>query len=325
MPDVFLHGIATAQGGQVELNTPEVLGVPAAQCERLVKKTGVLSRPIAAPGQTTTSLALEAVQKLLAAHPYVDKSDIGALIVCTQTPNHLIPGVSSRLHGLLDLPQGCFVMDINQGCSGFVLGTQTVAGLLPSLPSGKYAVLINADTYSRLVRKDDLTTRVLFGDAAAASLYSLEPGRLKLQYARSYADGSGYDHFVAHGSALEEVPQDKASGIYMDGPGILNFAMQAVPDSIHNALTDTGLTLDRISRVVFHQANYFVVEQLAKKLKLRPDQTPMNCSELGNTVSASVPLLLAEQIPQLAAADVVMTVGFGVGLSWGVSVYEAGS
>jgi len=324
MNDAYLHAIATARGAAVESNTADVLGMPAAQCERMVKKTGVLSRPIAGPGQTTTDLALEAMQALFTQEPWLQKDDIAALIVCTQTPDHLIPGVSSRLHGLLGLPHDCFVMDINQGCSGFVLGTQTVAGLLPTLPAGRHAVLVNADTYSRLIREDDLTTRVLFGDAAAASLYAARPrpGALQLRYTRSYADGTGYEHFVAHGSALQAPPGDMPVGIHMDGPAILNFALRVVPDAVHKALADTGLTLDRIGKVLFHQANCFVIEQLVKKLGLRPEQAPINCATLGNTVSASIPILLAEQYPSLQTGEPVMVIGFGVGLSWGVALFE---
>lgn len=324
MHDTYLHAIATARGAAVESNTAEVLDMPAAQCERMVRKTGVLSRPIAGPGQTTTDLALEAMQALFTQESALQKHDIAALIVCTQTPDHLIPGVSSRLHGLLGLPQDCFVMDINQGCSGFVLGTQTVAGLLPTLPAGKQAVLVNADTYSRLIRADDLTTRVLFGDAAAASLYGSRPrsGALQLRYTRSYADGAGYEHFVAHGSALQAPPEGTPVGIHMDGSAILNFALRVVPDAVHKALADTGLTLDRIGKVLFHQANSFVIEQLVNKLGLRPEQAPINCATLGNTVSASIPILLAEQYPSLQTGEPVMVIGFGVGLSWGVAIFE---
>jgi len=327
MAEAFLHAIGTTFGGNVEHNTAQALNMPAAQCERMVNKTGVHSRPIATSGQTTTDLALGAVRKLLTSQPGLRAENIGALIVCTQTPDHLIPGVSSRLHGLLGLSSDCIVFDINQGCSGFVIGTQTVAGLLPALPAGKVAVLVNADTYSRLIRTDDLTTRVLFGDAAAASLFSPQSPAgsargLRLRYTRSYADGSGYDLFVAHGSALQAAPEGTPPGIHMDGPAILSFALRVVPDAVHKALADTGLALGDVTRVIFHQANQFVVEQLSKKLGLRPKQTPVNCAELGNTVSASIPLLLDEQWPMLEAGNIVMTIGFGVGLSWGVAVFD---
>lgn len=322
MPDIYLHGIAIAQGAQIEANTPEILDMPAAQCERMVKKTGVLTRPIAGPSQSTSDLALEAVQNLFAQQPQLRKEDIGVLIVCTQTPDHLIPGVSSRLHGRLDLPHDCIVFDINQGCSGFIIGTQTVAGLLTGLPAGKQAILVNADTYSRLIRKDDLTTRVLFGDAAAASLFSTQKAGLKLGDTCSYADGTGYDSFVAHGSAIQDAPEDMRPGIYMDGPAILNFALRVVPEAVHKILANTGLTLDKIDKVLFHQANHFVIEQLIKKLQLLPEQAPINCATVGNTVSASIPMLLAEQWPQLKPGATTMTVGFGVGLSWGTAIFE---
>lgn len=318
MVDVYLNAVATARGALVEKNDPATLDVPSAHCERLVGKTGVHSRRIAGADQYTSDLALEAVRNLLAARP---GADIGALLVCTQTPDHLIPGVSSRLHGRLGLPTDCVVLDINQGCSGFVLGTQTVAGLLHTLPAGKSALLVNADTYSRLLRPDDLTTRILFGDGASAAEFSTRPQGLRLRYCRSYADGTGYDTFVAQGSALR--PADGiAPGIYMDGPGILNFALRVVPEAVRQALRDTGLKAEQVSRFVFHQANRFVTAQLAKKLALSAEQVPENCADLGNTASASVPMLLAEQLPSLNPGDIVMTIGFGVGLSWGVTVFQ---
>jgi 3-oxoacyl-[acyl-carrier-protein] synthase-3 len=277
----------------------------------------VRTRPVAAPAQYTSDLAHTAARRLLDTY---ESERIGALVVCTQTPDHLIPGVSSRLHGLLGLPAECFVMDVNQGCSGFVLGTQTIVGLQCAIPSNTHAILVNADTYSRLIRPDDLSTRVLFGDAATASMFSTTAQGLRFRYGRSYADGSGYDAFVAHGSALREATL--APGIHMDGPAIFNFALRTVPTAIDAALADNHLKAQQISKFVFHQANSFVTSQLARKMGLSAEQVPSNCAHVGNTVSASIPLLLSEQMPLLERGDLVMTVGFGVGLSWGVALFE---
>lgn len=317
-PDIYLNAIARARGSSVEINDAATLGQSDADCKRIVKKTGVRSRPIAAPDEYTSDLAFTATRALLD-QTGVLGDDVGTLVVCTQTPDHLIPGVSSRLHGRLNFPRDCFVIDINQGCSGFVLGTQMMAAM-PCAP-GKSAILVNADTYSRLIRQDDLTTRVLFGDAAAATLYSTRPQGLRVAYCKSFADGSGYDSFVARGSATrpdETGPQ----GICMDGPGILNFALRVVPDAIGLALSENHLRIEQIRMVLFHQANSFVTHQLARKLKLSDEQAPENCAELGNTVSASIPLLLHEQMPKLRAGDRVLAVGFGVGFSWGCTLFE---
>lgn len=319
--NVYLNALAIAHGARIESNTPEKLGVSPARCQRLLGKIGIHRRYVAGIDQYTSDLALDAARKLLA-DPSAPNLDVGALLVCTQTPDHLIPGVSSRLHGLLKLPSDCFVLDINQGCSGFVLGTQTVAGLLNTLPHGKSALLINADTYSRLIRPDDLTTRILFGDGASAAVFSNLKQGLHLRYVCSYADGAGYETFIAEGSALRPA-QNAAPGIHMDGPGILNFALSVVPDAIGKALQATGLRIEQIREFVFHQANHFVTEHLTKKLGLSPEQVPENCAELGNTVSASIPMLLAERMPMLKPGDTIMVVGFGVGLSWGVAIFDA--
>lgn len=322
MTDIYLNAIATAQGSSLQRNDATTLGMPESQCERLVNKIGILERPVVGPNQYTSDLALDALNKLLTENPWLAPDDVGALLVCTQTPDHLIPGVSSRLHGLLGLPIDCFVLDINQGCSGFVLGTQMAEALQKTLAGGKATILVNADTYTRLLQQDDLATRVLFGDAATAAVFSSHVrSGLRVVHCRSYADGTGYDAFVAHGSALRP-NAELAAGIHMDGPAILNFALRAVPDAIQQALADTGLRMDEIKTVIFHQANRFVTSQLSRKLELSPAQVPENCAHMGNLVSASIPTLLAAQMPDLTSGDKVMAVGFGVGLSWGVSVFE---
>jgi 3-oxoacyl-[acyl-carrier-protein] synthase-3 len=211
------------------------------------------------------------------------------------------------------------VLDINQGCSGFIIGSQVITNWLRA-PGGK-GILVNADTYSKLIRRDDLTTRALFGDAAAATLYSTQRKGLRVVDSRSYADGSGYGAFVARGSALRS-DNGTPNGICMDGPGILNFALRKVPEAITLMLDAHSLRLAQLRAVLFHQANSFMVGQLARKLKLATEQVPQNCMDLGNTVSASIPLLLKEQMDGLRRGDLVMAVGFGVGLSWGVTLLE---
>jgi len=318
MHDVYIHDIGAALGGITEQNDAATLGQTEAECRRLTDKIGIHSRPIAAPDQYTSDLARVATEALLA-QTAVPSESVGALLVCTQTPDHLIPGVSSRLHGQLGFPIDCFVLDINQGCSGFVVGSQVIANWLRT--AGGNGILVNADTYSKLIRHDDLTTRALFGDAAAATMYSTQRKGLRLVDCRSYADGSGYDAFVARGSALRS-DTGTPNGICMDGPGILNFALHKVPEAITLTLDAHGLRLAQLRAVLFHQANSFMVGQLARKLKLTTEQVPQNCMNLGNTVSASIPLLLKEQMDGLHHGDLVMGVGFGVGLSWGVTLLE---
>lgn len=319
MPDIYLNGLAAQVGSETEHNDAATLGHDEQECARITSKTGIRQRPIVAPGELTSDLAIAAVRRLLADARCATKS-IDALLVCTQTPDHLIPGVSSRVHGALDLPKTCFAVDINQGCSGFIYGLQLASAMLRA-GSASNALLVNADSYSRLVRPDDLATRVIFGDAATASLLSIQPGGLRLDYVRCYSDGKGYDAFIARNSALC-VDSAHQRGIYMDGAGILNFALRVVPEAVEQALTDCGLVREKVRYFLFHQANSFVIGKLTTKLRLKPEQVPDNCAELGNTVSASIPLLLQQQLGTLQPGDLVMAVGFGVGLSWGVALFE---
>lgn len=317
-PSIYIHGIASALGDATEYNNAVTLGQTESDCARLVDKIGIQSRPIALPTQYTSDLARAATETLLA-QSTTKAADIGALLVCTQTPDHLIPGVSSRLHGQLAFPHDCFVLDINQGCSGFVLGTQVMMGWLRS--TGGKGILVNADTYSKLIRHDDRKTRALFGDAAAATLYSIQSGNLRVVDCHSYADGTGYDDFVARGSALRQ-DAGACAGIHMDGADIFNFALRNVPTAITTALDAHGLQLRQLRMILFHQANQFMVDQLARKLRLASEQVPQNCKHLGNTVSASIPLLLSDQLSVLQPGDYALAVGFGVGLSWGTVLLQ---
>ena len=318
MNNVYINAVASARGSRVETNDAETLGQPVADCERIVRKTGVLSRPIATADEYTSDIAEAAIRKLIS-DTNVDAADIDTLLVCTQTPDHLIPGVSSLLHGRLGLSRDCLTLDINQGCSGFTIGAQLASAMVCS--QRRSTILVNADTYSRLIRPDDLATRVLFGDAAAASMFSSHRKGLRVRYARNFSDGTGYNAFVARGSALRR-DEGLSYGIHMDGLGILNFALRVVPEAIDHALHDNGIRLDQVRMVLFHQANHFVIGQLANKLKLSPEQVPENCAELGNTVSASIPLLLQDNLYALRDGDLVLAVGFGVGLSWGCVLFE---
>lgn len=319
MVDVYLNAVLGHRASRVEPNDSSSLGHNTQEIERIVGKTGVHQRPVVADGEYTTHLATAATHALLQREA-CPATDIDTLLVCTQTPDHLIPGVSSKLHGNLGLPMHCAAVDLNQGCSGFVYGLQLAAALLRSGASRK-TLLVNADCYSRLIRSDDLATRILFGDAAAASLLSTESGGLRLDYVRCYSDGRGYDAFVAHNSALLR-DDTQPRGIQMDGPGILNFALRVVPDAVQRALTDCGLRREDIRCFAFHQANSFVIGKLVQKLRLDPAQAPDNCADLGNTVSASIPFLLHQQMNSFRPGDKILAVGFGVGLSWGAALLE---
>ena len=319
MTEIYLNRIADALGSNRELNDQASLGQLQADCDRIVKKTGVYSRPVAADGEYTSDLALRATQKLLQ-RDGADATAFDALVVCTQTPDHLIPGVASLVHGKLGFAQNCYATDINQGCSGFIYGAHLIGAMIRG-GAFQQAILVNADCYTRLIRPDDLTTRVLFGDAATASSFSTKRAGFRLLYSRCYADGTGYEDFIARGSAIQP-DEDVEPGIHMLGASILSFALRVVPDAVSDALKSNGLESNDIRMFAFHQANSFVIGKLAYKMKLRDDQVPQNCAELGNTVSASIPLLLLEQCGSLNSGDLVLATGFGVGLSWGVALFE---
>ena len=285
------------------------------------KKTGVITRRIAAGGETASDLAFEAGTKLIRDSAESQQSEF--LILVTQSPDYVLPTGACILQHRLGLPTSCMAFDINLGCSGFVYALSIAGGLIESRVAQKGIVLC-ADTYSKYISKHDRTCRPIFSDGAAAVF--VERGETDSVGPFDFGtDGSGYDRLIVRGSGA----RDSADGaewsqrsLEMDGSGVLLFTMNVVPASIHRLLERAGLTLDDIDLIVFHQASRFVIDNLTRRLGVDEAKVFTNYDTIGNTVSATIPIALKDAVVQgrLQSGDTVLIAGFGVGLSWGVTV-----
>ena len=287
---------------------------PSWNAARIASKTGVTQRHVADEGQSTSSLAVEAAERLLR-ESEIDRNSIDQLIVCTQTPDHLIPATSCLVHDRLGLRTQCGAFDINMGCSGYVYGLSTAKAYIASGQAGS-VLLVNADTYTKLLRPDDLATRSIFGDGATASLITSAPSGARIDAIAFGTDGSRYKDFIAHNSGLVG---DGRPGrfIEMDGPAIFNFTIARIPSELSAFLSSHSLTSADVRYFVFHQANSYILKHLQKKMAIDEPRMPIQMSEVGNLVSASIPAVLEELAPTMRVGDRVVLVGFGVGLSWG--------
>jgi len=299
---------------------------PRFRPEKVKAKTGIDRRHIAAAGETAGDLATIAAAKLLAEHD-VDLGTIDYLILCTQAPDYFLPSTACLIHRRLGLNPTAGAVDINLGCSGFVYGLGLAKGLIESGQAGR-VLLLTADTYSKFIALDDLGTRTIFGDGAAATLIEARSGGGIGPFVYG-TDGRGAEHLIVPtgglrdrsgtGTGYETHSGERGQGLslHMNGPEVFNFTIAAVPRAIEQLLTKAGCEISAIDLFVFHQANTTMLEALRCKLEIPPERFYVNL-EGGNTVSSTIPIALS----RAAAAGVlrpgmqVLLLGFGVGYSW---------
>jgi 3-oxoacyl-[acyl-carrier-protein] synthase-3 len=232
----------------------------------------------------------------------IDKSAIDCLIVVTQNPDYNIPHTSAIVHGKLDMPENCACFDISLGCSGFVYGASAIKSFMEE-NGFKNGLLFTSDQYSRVIDPDDKNTSLLFGDAAAVTLFTDNPvytlGKMSFG-----TIGKKYENLICRDGVL-----------FMDGFEIFNFASAYVPVDFEKVITANGISADDIDCFMFHQGSKYIVDTLRKKLGLPQEKVVFDIEDYGNAVSSSIPLLLEKVIDNKDIKRIYVS-GFGVGLSW---------
>lgn len=303
---------------------------------RITKKTGIFKRHICNEDETASNLAYRAAEKLF--ETGVDKNTIDYLILCTQSPDYYLPTTACILQDKLCLPKTCGAFDYNLGCSGYIYGLSIAKGLIES-EQAKNVLLITAETYSKYINPKDNTVIPLFGDAATATLISgLDSEKSGLNGFVLGTDGSGYGNLIVpvggmknrFGKTKTKETIDEYGNLrtnydlYMDGSAICSFALEVVPTTVENVLRKSNLKKEDIDYFVFHQANKFMLDYLQQKCDLSSYPYWNNVQEYGNTVSSSIPIAIVDMLKANSDKDIkkVLSVGFGVGLSWGGCVID---
>jgi 3-oxoacyl-[acyl-carrier-protein] synthase-3 len=302
---------------------------PSWDLDLIYAKTGIYSRHIAAPGECASDLAFAACNKLFETQN-IDPKSIDFVLLCTQTPDYPLPTTACLLQERLKLKTSAGALDFNLGCSGFVYGLGIADGLIRT-GAVRRVLLITAETYSKYIHPADRSLRTIFGDGAAATLVeaSEEPTISAFQFG---TDGSGADTLlVTRGGArpTENAHQPRhrqrwSSDLYMDGPSLINFTVEAVPALVSEVLRSAGLQRDDIDLYLLHQATYKMLTQLQERLGLPDDRMPMALRDVGNTVSSTIPILIDDlrRKGTLKPGVQSMLVGFGVGWSWAGCVWR---
>lgn len=297
---------------------------------KVSEKSGVFSRHIAAKDETAYDLASKAVAKLFEMKS-IEKCEIDGIIFCTQSPDYIMPSNAFLIHKQFNFESKVWAFDYNLACSGYVFGLTIARGMIET-GMGENILLINSDTYSKYINKDDRSTSVLFGDGAAVSIISRTNNLGIIDIALS-SSGKDFDSFYIPSGGCRLPKSDFTSinveeqgmniktleNIHMNGFAVWKFISTTVPMQINTLLTRNKLKISDIDFFGFHQASKLTLDSLMKSLKIDSDKVFLNLDKIGNTVSASIPIVLkeAEQIGKLKRGDLVLISGFGVGLSWG--------
>lgn len=284
----------------------------------IVQRTGIRQRHIAAEGEMTSDLALNAARAALE-NAGMDAQDIDTIILATATPDYTFPATAVTVQAGLCIHHGA-AFDVHAVCSGFVYALTTADAYIRS-GMAKRVLVIGAETFSRILDWDDRTTCVLFGDGAGAVVVEASEG------AGDIADrGVLTSHLRSDGRHREKLYVDggpsatQTTGhLRMEGREVFKHAVGMITDVIEDAFNETGTTADDLSWFIPHQANKRIIDASAKKLGIAPEKVVTTVDRHGNTSAASIPLALdtAVRDGRVKRGDLVLMEAMGGGFTWG--------
>ncbi|MDD4889412.1 MAG: ketoacyl-ACP synthase III [Phycisphaerae bacterium] len=295
--------------------------------EWIVTRTGIRERRIAADGQTTMYMAVEAAKSALA-DAKLAPDQLDAIIVATVTPEQPLPATACLVQAELNAGH-CAAFDISAACSGFVYGI-VIADRFVRHGGYKNLLLIGSETLSRITDYTDRSSCILFGDGAGAVVLQQSPdaGRGVL-YHQLHADGKGADFINVPGGgvrhpATAQTLADRMHYMKMKGRDVYKFAVMRMHDLIRDAMANCNLTIDQVKLIVPHQVNQRIIDSAIERLGISPDKVYVNIDRFGNTSAASVPIALHEARlrGRVDRGDTVILVAFGAGLTWASAVVK---
>lgn len=295
--------------------------------EWITSRTGIKNRHIAAENETTADLATEAAKKALE-EAKIEGRDLDLIIVATITPEMVFPSTASFVQTRVGARKA-FVFDLAAACSGFVYSMAVASQMLES---GRYnnALIIGAETLSKITNWRDRTSCILFGDGAGAVvLKRAEKGKRGVMYSTMGADGYSWRalNCQAYGSRHpSHMKLENPDMIFMEihGREVYQQAVRKIVTTVQKSLRKCGLKVDDIAMMVSHQMNARIIESAAKRLNLPEDKYFVNIQEYGNTSAASLPIAFDDCRRQgkIKEGDIVVLVAFGAGLTWGANVVQ---
>lgn len=302
----------------------ELTQFPREAIPLISEKTGVYFRRVAADDECTSDLAVRAAEQCLK-KAGIDPEQVEGIILATSSPDRIQPATATRVQHLLGAKRA-FALDINSVCSGSTFGIALADGLIRS---GQYKnlLLVASEVYSRILNPKDYATFPFFGDGAGAALFQTgTPGEGGVLRSCLRTDGSGSDMICvpAGGTQLPfgKMTNPRSAFFRMRGPDVFSFAVEKVPEIVRQLLAEAGVSLPDVRCFICHQANVNIIHRIAESLDVPLERFFMNLAEYGNTAGASVLITLDEALDKgdIRRGDLVVTVAFGGGLSWGTNL-----
>lgn len=306
------------------LSNADLMKIVDTNDEWIVTRTGIRERRITDPGTASSDLAIVAANRALE-DAGLTSNDIDLIICATATGDFIWPSTACIIQDKIGATRaGAF--DLSAACSGFCYGMATAAGFIQT-GAMRNVLVVGVDTLTKQINWEDRATCILFGDGAGAAIMSpCSVGEGVLASVLG-SDGSGLESvWMPAGGVRTPLTQEGIDGklncITMKGAEVYKFAIRIIPDAIEQALAKAGLKSCDISLLVMHQANLRIIQSVAQKLGIEAERVFVNVDRYGNTSAASVPIALTEAQSQgrLKRGDIVATVGFGAGLTWGANV-----
>ena len=308
-------------------NEKLALDFPQTDAEQIFKSTGIKNRFISAPGEISSDMAVKAAERLFNSNQ-VKKEEIDFLIFCSETPDYIAPASSCIIQDRLGLSRQIGCIDLPYGCSGYIYGLGMANGLLAS-GMAKKILFLTADVESKVIPENDLELRSIFSDLATANI--LTKGNYKQHFVFG-TDGSGHKNlfvdFSGFRNAKDQLPKQRdvlpRGQLKMDGTEVFLFAAKELPKLVNKILDKYTCSMDAVDLFVFHQASYHLLEIIRKKIKIPKEKFFCNIENVGNSVSSTIPVALAEAEEKgfLKRGMKVMLVGFGIGYSWGGTIID---
>lgn len=319
IPGVRIRAISSALPGQVQdlLDLGQRYGQQ--EVRRIMRSTGIEAIRVAG-ALSTGDLCTAAIRSLLE-QADIDTRSIDGIIVVTQTPDCAMPGTSALVQHRAGLGQHVLAWDINLGCSGYVYGLYQAA-LLVAAGGCRRVLVCTGDVITKLLHPDEHQVRMVFGDAATATL--VEPGTGDMGFGFR-TDGQGMPHLhtpLTYTQAQGPMGWGTAQTgfLHMDGAEVMSFVLSQVPPAIADLLNERQMAISDVPLFVMHQANRLILHYLAKCLHVDPRLVPVQLAQVGNTGPSSIPLTMSMGVTGTSFhQDNVVLCGFGVGLSVGVA------
>jgi 3-oxoacyl-[acyl-carrier-protein] synthase-3 len=295
--------------------------------EWITTRTGIKVRHITTDNESTALLATEAAKRALA-QAKLDAQDLELIIVATITPEMVFPSTASFVQRALKA-KNAWVFDLAAACSGFVYGLSIVQQFLESGRLNN-ALVIGAETLTKITDWTDRASCVLFGDGAGAVvLQGSADGRKGILYSTMHSDGNRWEalNCQAYGSrhpVSRELDDQKKVYMQIKGREVYQQAIRRIVETVKNCLEVCDLSLDEVKMLISHQMNARIIESAAKRLNLPDEKVFININEYGNTSAASVPIAFDECVRtgKIERGDIIVLVAFGAGLTWGANVIE---